>query len=327
MGMGVGAVAYFMPNGNPTTSLTEISFQHHAFFLYLCCRGAGGKTDFFMGNTYWKKTVGALIGAIWLYTLADIAANLLDPIDSLLNSNSWMETFAGMMQGESMFDLFDVLGWLLGFLTIFGYVYFYILLSRFMYLQPHEADHEGVRRIRLSYILMVVALFAGFLGMLGTIAAFVIIIISYIKMLSGWRMLKNSETYTMEARRGAAMLFKVAIFTLVAKVVGLLPLIGAPVEAVMLFILFFCTLAGWRRIQRGAPELSSEMTVVQQSFAEKEQRSTRYLVFTAWGVFLALAAAVSMLLGPDTSCLYALLITSALLLLVSGICLKQSEEV
>lgn len=31
--MGVGAVAYFMPNGNPTTSLSEISFQHHAFFF------------------------------------------------------------------------------------------------------------------------------------------------------------------------------------------------------------------------------------------------------------------------------------------------------
>lgn len=289
--------------------------------------GCGRQIDFVMENIYWKKSIGSLIGAIWLYTLADIAANLSDIIGSLFSLGGWSGSFAAMAGGGMFISQpFNILGCLLGLLTIFGYVYFYISLSKFMHLQQSDADYEGVRKVRMSYILIALALLAGFFWIVGKIIGLILVVIAYIKMLSGYNMLKKSATYTERARRGANMLFYVTIFTLIAKFVGFLPFIGDLVETGMMIILFFCTLASWRRIQLGAPELSQRMIALQEAVVEKEQRNIIRLIFCFWVLVLLVVGLMPSLIDPGAGYLYQILGFSILLLFIFGFCLRQSEK-
>lgn len=222
-----------------------------------------------MENKVWQKTVGSLIGAIWLYTLADIAGSITEFIDGLLNPIGFLDMISALTGGSedsSPFSVFDLLGYLFPLLVFMGYLLFFSSLSRFALLQRSDADRMAVRKVRKAYILMFVAILVGFIPIIGKLAALIITIVAYASMLSGYKSLRDSDTFPEEARRGAARLRAATIWLLVGYIIGCLPLCGI-IESLISFIAFFSILSGWNRIRQGAPELTEEelSTLIQEN--------------------------------------------------------------
>lgn len=213
-----------------------------------------------MENIYWKKTVGTLISSIWLYTLAGIAASITGVVNAFLNPSGMMGMIMNMMNGDNPqpISMGDIVEKTFSLLVLVGYYLFFRSLTRFMRLQGAAHDREDIARVRTGYILMVIALFTGFIPMIGGLISFILIIVSYSKMLSGYSGLKRSETFPPEAREGASMLFSCTIWILVGCVVGIIPLIGSVIEGIILLVTFFMILDGWARIKNAAPNLAPE---------------------------------------------------------------------
>lgn len=214
-----------------------------------------------MENIYWKKTVGTLIGAIWLYTLADIAASIAGAVNEILNPSGALGMIKDLMEGGSgapSLSMGDIIESMFSILVLVGYYLFFRSLTRFSRLQSNKQDGEHVSTVRTAYILLVVALVVDFIPFIGWLASFVIMVIAYIKMLSGYSGLKKSATFPAEARQGAATLYSCTIWTLVAYVLGCIPLVGSVIEGIITLVIFFTILSAWGRIKNGAPEMTPE---------------------------------------------------------------------
>ena len=156
-----------------------------------------------MENIYWKKTVGTLIGAIWLYTLADLAASITGAVNELLNPSGVMGMLKDLMEsgnGAPTLSIGDIIESMFSLLVIVGYYLFFRSLTRFARLQSNQQDGEHVSTVRTAYILLLVALIVDFVPMIGWLSSFVLMVIAYVKMLSGYRGLKKSITFPYEAR-------------------------------------------------------------------------------------------------------------------------------
>ncbi len=214
-----------------------------------------------MENIYWKKTVGTLIGAIWLYTLADLAASITGAVNELLNPSGALGMLKDLMEGGSgapTLSMGDIIESMFSILVIVGYYLFFRSLTRFARLQPNQQDGEHVSTVRTAYILLLVALIVDFVPMIGWLASFVLMVIAYVKMLSGYRGLKKSYTFPSEARQGAATLYSCTIWTLVGYVLGCIPLFGGIIEGIITLVVFFTILSAWGRIKAGSPNMTHE---------------------------------------------------------------------
>lgn len=214
-----------------------------------------------MENIYWKKTVGTLIGAIWLYTLADIAASITGAVNEILNPSGALGMIKDLMEGGSgapILSMGDIIESMFSILVLVGYYLFFSSLTRFSRLQSNKQDGEYVSTVRTAYILLVVALIVDFIPFIGWLASFVIMVIAYVKMLSGYSGLKKSVTFPPEAQQGASTLYSCTIWTLVGYVLGCIPFIGSVIEGIITLVVFFMILSAWGRIKNGAPELTPE---------------------------------------------------------------------
>lgn len=202
-----------------------------------------------------------LIGAIWLYTLADLAASITGAVNELLNPSGALGMLKDLMEGGSgapTLSMGDSIESMFSILVIVGYYLFFRSLTRFARLQPNQQDGEHVSTVRTAYILLLVALIVDFVPVIGWLASFVLMVIAYVKMLSGYRGLKKSYTFPSEARQGAATLYSCTIWTLVGYVLGCIPLFGGIIEGIITLVVFFTILSAWGRIKAGAPNMTPE---------------------------------------------------------------------
>lgn len=214
----------------------------------------------------WKRTANSLMSGIWLYTLAGIGLGVLSVIKVVMNLGgimpAVMSLLAMLTDGGMMFGLgiFDILEYLMSFLLILGYLIFFRALFDFEKLQLNEEDSENVRKIKSSYVLLVLAILVGYIPffIIGFILKLALLITSYVKILSGFKGLRDSTVLPEEARRGARLIKNANIWMLIGGIFSVVPLLGAPINALVEFITFFVILAGWWRIKRGCPVLSVE---------------------------------------------------------------------
>lgn len=219
-----------------------------------------------LASACWKRTVNGLMGGIWLYTLAGIGLGVLSVVKMVINPggimSAVMSLLAMLTDGEMMggLGIFEILEYLMSFLLILGYVIFFRALFDFEKLQLNEEDSENVRKIKISYVLLVLAILAGYIPfvIIGFILKLALLISSYVKILSGFKGLRDSKVLPEEARRGARLIKNANIWILIGGIFSVVPLLGTPVNALIEFITFFVILAGWRRIKRGCPVLSDE---------------------------------------------------------------------
>ena len=94
---------------------------------------------------------------------------------------------------------------------------------------------------------------ADFIPVIGGIAWLVLMIIGYVKLLSGFKALKTSATWTDDARSGAGLIYSSTIWLLVGAVISIIPFVGGFLNALITLVIFFTILRGWKKIQAGAP--------------------------------------------------------------------------
>ncbi len=245
-----------------------------------------------MKNIRWQKCIGTLIGAIWLYTLADIAGSITESINGLLNPVGFLGSLMGG-EDNSPFGVGDLLEYLFPVLVLVGYLMFYSSLGRFVKLQKDQSDIEAASRVRSGYILLLIAVLVRFIPVAGLIIALVLTIIAYARMLSGFKWMSASANFSAEAQSGAALLRSATIWLLVGYILGCIPVVGGIIEAIISLVAFFCMLAGWRRIQNGAPEMSEEEAA--QYAVEEQSNASKGISLPAW--WLPAFVGVSLLAG------------------------------
>ena len=198
----------------------------------------------------WSQYTGMIIKAIWIYTIAGIFGAIFGAIDRLLNPVSILAALAGEDMPGSTFGTLDTICQIL---VIAGYALFFLNIKKFVDIQRTDADRKAVKDIYIAYILLIVAIVADFIPVIGGIAWLVLMIIGYVKLLSGFKALKTSATWTDDARSGAGLIYSSTIWLLVGAVISIIPFVGGFLNALITLVIFFTILRGWKKIQAGGP--------------------------------------------------------------------------
>ncbi len=210
-----------------------------------------------MENKYWKETVAALITGIWVYTVAGIVGDIF----GLINSASSVGDVMSMMNGGSAsvgFGFIDFIELLCSVLVIAGYYFFFRSLLRFIKMQRNEADQVSANKIKTSYILLICSIVTGWIPIIGWIASIVLLILSYVQQLSGYKGLSESTVLPKDAKQGAAKIRSAVLWMLIGSIIAIIPLVGGIAAAIITIVMFFKILSGWALIRQGAPDITIE---------------------------------------------------------------------
>ena len=131
----------------------------------------------------WEQSVDMIIKSIWIYTIAGILGAIFGAIDGILNPVSFMAACQ--------------------IAVIVGYVLFFLNIKKFVDAQPTDADRAAAKNVYTSYLFLIIATVVAFIPIVGGIAWLVLIILSYVKLLSGYKGLRESATLKTEAKNGA----------------------------------------------------------------------------------------------------------------------------
>lgn len=165
-----------------------------------------------MENRPWKQTVCTLITAVWIYTLAGIFGSIICAIDSIYNGIDFIGALTGDGGESSTFISFwKYWDYLRSLLVVIGYFLFYRSLGRFEKLQLNSSDARGVHNVKISYILLLFAAATGVIPFVGWIIKLILLIISYVKLIGGYRRLKLSEVLPQQTRNGFARLYSCSV--------------------------------------------------------------------------------------------------------------------
>ncbi len=201
-----------------------------------------------MENFEWRKCVSSITSAILLYTLTGIGADVLELAGYIKGAaevlSSWDFSFAP--------DEMDVAQYLCMALCVLGYFSFFSGLSKFSKLQRTTSDRDSVMKARSGYIFLLVAVVLDFIPVIGGLLGFIFVIIGYVKVLSGFRALRDSRSFPRGARGGASTIRSATIWLLIAGLIGCIPIVGNAIESLITLITFFVVLNGWGTIQNAA---------------------------------------------------------------------------
>ena len=199
----------------------------------------------------WEQSVDMIIKSIWIYTIAGILGAIFGAIDGILNPVGFLSAMAGE---EGPTGAFGVLDTICQIAVIAGYVLFFLNIKKFVEVQPTEADRAAAKNIYIAYMLLIIGVVVRFIPVIGGIAWLVLVIIGYVKLLSGFKALRDSANMTTGAKNGAGILYKSTIWILVGAVLSIIPFVGGFLDAVITLVVFFTILRGWKQIGQGAPE-------------------------------------------------------------------------
>ena len=171
----------------------------------------------------WEQSVDMIIKSIWIYTIAGILGAIFGAIDGILNPVGFLSAMAGE---EGPTGAFGVLDTICQIAVIAGYVLFFLNIKKFVEVQPTEADRAAAKNIYIAYMLLIIGVVVRFIPVIGGIAWLVLVIIGYVKLLSGFKALRDSANMTPCAKNGAGILYKSTIWILVGAVLSIIPFVG-----------------------------------------------------------------------------------------------------
>ena len=166
------------------------------------------------------------------------------------------------MEGILYFDIesfrysinyWEFLGYVFYLVTAVGYVIFFTSINRFSKLQKNEEDTMAVKKVRNSYILLLIATITGFIPVIGLFIKWILMVVAYIIMLVGYIKLGKSQILPELSRKGAERLSTCAKLGLVATILCAIPVAGFIVENVMQIIIFILSIIAWGNIKNGTP--------------------------------------------------------------------------
>ncbi len=204
--------------------------------------------DLWYTENSWSKVTKALWLSIWIYVLCGILSTFCGWIDSLQNVGDLLSSDFDLTPSTA--GVFEII---LDLLVIAGYVIFYHSISNFVGVQKDDIDAKHVGDIKTAYILILIGAGCGLIPVIGWIAALVLNIIAYVKLLTAYKALSTSPTWTDSAHQGAAKLRVATILELVAVCVAWIPIVGLIAVMVLQIVAFFMLVKGWELIHAGAP--------------------------------------------------------------------------
>ena len=199
----------------------------------------------------WSEKTGMIFKGVLIYSIANVAHGIFEPINNIMNKVNMFSSFAGGSSSGGGIGFLDIVCYVALAGIIVGYYFFLKGLGEF---RPLLADQDGnaIGRIRLGVILGLVATAVDFIPLLGWVET-ILNIIAFIMMLMGYSALKSSKTFPQTAAKGASRLFMAMILLLVGTVLGFIPLVGGFIDMVFVIIAFFMTLSGWSAIKNSSP--------------------------------------------------------------------------
>lgn len=194
-----------------------------------------------MENVAYKSAVQALYKWIMIGVVADIVAAIVGWL--------WVdatELILGIISG----DISTYIGALL-VLGILGIVSFVAIIKIFTTLGKWKNavdanDAPAVGKLKLAYLLTIIGAIIALIPFLGFVSG-ILGIIASILLIIGYAGLKNSTTLPELARKGGKSLFIGAILSIVAAIVGFLPLLGwlGTIIGIVAWLLY---ILGWKDI-------------------------------------------------------------------------------
>ena len=202
-----------------------------------------------MENTLWKKTTGNILLAFLISSIAGSLASIFAGIGSIMEGILYfdIESF------RYSINYWEFLGYVFYLVTAVGYVIFFTSINRFSKLQKNEEDTMAVKKVRNSYILLLIATITGFIPVIGLFIKWILMIVAYIIMLVGYIKLGKSQILPELSRKGAERLSTCAKLGLIATILCAIPVAGFIVENVMQIIIFILSIIAWGNIKNGTP--------------------------------------------------------------------------
>lgn len=192
----------------------------------------------------WSTVTKSIYKAVLLYVWAGIAAAIF-PIFAELGDVADMAS--GDVAGAMIWGIWDILGLIASLAIVAGYVLFYIGLNKWRGVAD-AADAQAINKLRIAALLTMIAVLVAYIPGLGWIAAPILELVAVILMLMGYSALKKSTTVPEGAAKGAGKLYKAQILTIVAVVVGWIPVLGWIAAPILDLVAFFMVLGGWKAI-------------------------------------------------------------------------------
>ncbi|MDR3094629.1 MAG: hypothetical protein LBU62_08335 [Bacteroidales bacterium] len=198
----------------------------------------------------WSLQTGKIFRGILLASLAGIVYSIVDPIESWIGAADMLSSFGGG-GGVGGSGILSFISYALMAGIIIGYVLILMGLGGFKEVLD-GSDSAAVGRLRIGFILGIIAIGVDFIPLLGW-AAGVLNIIAFVLLLLGYSALKSSATFPTQARSGASTLFVAAILMVVGEVLDYIPIIGDFISAVLSLVAFILVLVGWNKIKNTIP--------------------------------------------------------------------------
>ena len=192
----------------------------------------------------WSTVTKSIYKAVLLYVWAGIAAAIF-PIFAKLGSAA--DLASGDLAGAVTWGIWDILGLVASLAIIAGYVLFYIGLNKWRGVAD-AADTQAINRLRIAALLTMIAVVVVYIPGIGWIAAPILELVAVILMLLGYSALKQSTTVPEGAAKGAGKLYTAQSLSIIAVVIGWIPVIGWVVAPILELIAFFKVLGGWKAI-------------------------------------------------------------------------------
>ena len=196
-----------------------------------------------MENTtsLWKSSVQKAFYGFIAFTVGGFLSGIASAVDRASSMASFMD--GELSLGPSAFSIIASL------IVIAGYVYYFIGINGMKKSLTGTPDFLAANNLYLGVLLgligSVVALIP-FIGFLGTLCSFV----GFIFMMIAFNKMKVSTTLPASAVSGSSKLFVSMLLALIGGVLGLIPIAGGILEAIMSIIVLIFGFMGWSAIAK-----------------------------------------------------------------------------
>ena len=191
--------------------------------------------------TIWKSSVKKAYYGFLIQNLGSILAIIV----GIIGAGAGV---AGLLQGEIKVGPM-ILSILLGIATVVGYIIYLIGINGIKKATAGGPDAAATNNLFIGVILELVGAIIGFIpviGLVGSIVGFV----GLIFMLIGFNKMKNSTTLPALAASGSSKLFIAMILGLVGGLLGLIPVAGAIIKAILSIVCLILGIMGWASIAK-----------------------------------------------------------------------------
>lgn len=192
----------------------------------------------------WQSVTKSLYQAI----LINVGCNIAVAIFGIFTAGSGIAALAG---GGGGFGFWSILTLLASIGIVVAQVLFFLRLGAWRDI-AEEPDKKTIGNLRTAMILSVVAIVIGLIPVIGGIVGIILNLVALILQLMAYSSLKNSTTMPANAKAGAGKVFTSMILNLVAVVIGIIPVVGTIIGAILKIVAFFMMLKGWSLIANSA---------------------------------------------------------------------------